>query len=299
MKLNSKIVMEIASVEAVIRQAYKDSKGNWTWSVGLTSATGHDVERYIGKPQSMQHCMDIWIWAMQRYADEVSAAFKGHDLTEAQSAAALSFHWNTGAIGRAEWVKKWKSGDVSGAHKGFMNYRSPPDIIDRRKKERDLFFDSTWSGDGKMGEYTRLTKANTPVWGSRVTVDVSEELKRAFEKMGQSDIPTPVQPPKPTTKKDVAEAHLRDSGSRTIKSGDMGQKIAGAGAAISTISVAAQETTGILESIPYWLWPLLAIAGCAGIYWYMRKIKQARVNDHISGVHTGRQENQEFTGENM
>ena len=105
--------------------------------------------------------------------------------------------------------------------------------------------------------------------------------------------------PKPTAKKDMAEIHLRKSGSRTIKNSDFGQRVAGAGAIISTVSVAAQETTGILNDIPYWLWPVLVIAGCAGIYWYMRKIKQARVSDHISGVHKGRQENQEFTGENM
>ena len=47
------VAMEVAGHEAIIRQAYKDSKGIWTWSVGLTSATGHVVERYIGKPQSL------------------------------------------------------------------------------------------------------------------------------------------------------------------------------------------------------------------------------------------------------
>jgi len=42
------VAMEVASHEAIIRQAYKDSEGVWIWSVGLTSATGHVVERYIG-----------------------------------------------------------------------------------------------------------------------------------------------------------------------------------------------------------------------------------------------------------
>jgi hypothetical protein len=26
----------------------------------LTNATGHKVERYIGKPASLQHCMNIY-----------------------------------------------------------------------------------------------------------------------------------------------------------------------------------------------------------------------------------------------
>ena len=48
-----KTALEIASHEALIRQAYKDSVGVWTWSVGLTSATGHDVLRYKANPNPL------------------------------------------------------------------------------------------------------------------------------------------------------------------------------------------------------------------------------------------------------
>ena len=174
------VVLEVASHEAVIRQAYKDSVGIWTWSVGLTGATGHDVERYIDNPASLQHCLNIFVWALRNYAAQVNDAFQGRDLTTAQFAAAVSFHWNTGAIGRAEWVKLWNAGDHDGARAAIMNWVTPPELKGRREKERDLFFDGIWSNDGTMAEFTRLTSRHTPDWSSRRRIDVAVELRAAF-----------------------------------------------------------------------------------------------------------------------
>jgi GH24 family phage-related lysozyme (muramidase) len=174
------VALVVASHEAIIRQAYKDSVGKWTWSVGLTSATGHDVTRYIGKPASLQHCLNIYVWALKNYARQVDQAFKGHNLTKAQFAAAVSFHWNTGAIKRASWVKHFKAGNIEKARAAFMLYRKPPEVKERRKKERDLFFDGKWSNDGTMTEYTRLTSRSTPVWKSAKRINVREALRKAF-----------------------------------------------------------------------------------------------------------------------
>lgn len=191
------VALEIASHEAVIRQAYKDSVGVWTWSVGLTSATGHDVARYIGKPQTLEHCLAVYVWALNNYAAAVNKAFKGRTLTNAQFAGALSFHWNTGAIGRASWVKLWLAGDIAGARKAFMAYNKPAEIIGRRKKELALFFDGKWSNDGKMTEFQRVTSRSTPDWGSARRIEVKGELLRIF---GSSDLDLPIvdHPPKPS-----------------------------------------------------------------------------------------------------
>jgi hypothetical protein len=79
------------SHEAIIRQAYRDLEGVWTWSVGITSGPGHGVERYIGKPQPLSHCLAVYAWALNRYAEAGQAAFNGYPLTKAQFTAALSF----------------------------------------------------------------------------------------------------------------------------------------------------------------------------------------------------------------
>ncbi|NGO51602.1 lysozyme [Allomesorhizobium camelthorni] len=174
------VAMEVAAHEALIRQAYKDSVGVLTWCVGMTKATGHAVSRYVGKPQTVQHCMNVYVWALTNYAAGVNRAFAGHKLTKAQFAAALSFHWNTGAIERASWVKLFKAGDIAGAKKAFMNWVTPKEITGRRIKERDLFFSGKWSNNGTMTEYTRLTAKMTPVWSSAKRINVSKELRAAF-----------------------------------------------------------------------------------------------------------------------
>jgi lysozyme len=183
------VAMEVASHEAIIRQTYRDSEGVNTWSVGLTSYTGHNVDRYIGKPQPLQHCLNIYVWALTRYAEQVKEAFGNTKLTKAQFAAAVSFHWNTGAIKKATWVKRFKAGDIAGAKEAFMWYLKPPSIKKRRQKEFDLFFKGKWSNDGKMAEYTRLTSKRTPVWSSRRTIDVSKQLRAAF---AATEMPDPV-----------------------------------------------------------------------------------------------------------
>lgn len=179
-KVDAQVALEVAAHEAVIRQAYYDSVDVLTWGVGLTNATGHDVSRYLGKPADMQHCMNVYVWALDRYADQVRQVFKGYTLTKAQFAAALSFHWNTGAIKRAAWVQSWKAGNTAEARRQFMNWVTPKEITARREKERDLFFDGTWTNKGKMLEYTEVTSRRTPKWSSGVMRDVSKEVNAAL-----------------------------------------------------------------------------------------------------------------------
>jgi len=181
MKITLNTAIEVASHEAIIRQAYKDSVGVWTWSVGLTDASGHNVERYIDNPQPLSKCLKVFVWALERYAEDVRDAFAGHDMSEAQFAAALSFHWNTDAIKRASWVRHWKAGDRRTARKRFMDWKRPPEIVDRRKSEAALFFDGVWSNSGTMPEYTRVHRNHTPDWSSRVERDVSGALSNLLE----------------------------------------------------------------------------------------------------------------------
>lgn len=196
MELTLNVALEVASHEAVIRQTYRDSEGYDTWSVGLTSATGHDVTRYINNPQPLRKCLEIYVWALDNYADEVREAFRGHKLSEAQFAAALSFHWNTGAIKRATWVQRFKAGDMRGAREAIMWYRTPQSIIERRKKERNLFFDGEWTNNGTMTEFTRLTPRRTPVWSSATRIEVGELLAEIMgERRGQIDAPVTVPAP--------------------------------------------------------------------------------------------------------
>lgn len=180
MALDHDVAMEVAAHEALVRQTYKDSKGVLTWCVGMTNATGHSVERYIGKPVGLQTCMDVYVWALDNYAAGVREVFKGHNLTKAQFTAALSFHWNAGAIKRATWVKHFKAGEMAAAKKSFMSWVTPPEIKARRQKECDLFFGGKWSNDGTMVKFTRLRSNMQPDFASGRRINVEKELRAAF-----------------------------------------------------------------------------------------------------------------------
>lgn len=190
--VDAEVALEVACHEALVRQTYKDSVGINTWCVGMTNATGHRVERYIGKPASLQHCMNLYVWALDNYAAAVRKAFAGVKISKAQFAAALSFHWNTGGIGRATWVTHFRAGRMPEARAAFMSWNKPSEIIGRRGKERDLFFGGKWSNNGTMIEYTRVTARMTPDWGSARRINVSKELAAAF---GQSIADPADQPP--------------------------------------------------------------------------------------------------------
>lgn len=180
-KITVKMMQEIIDHEAIICEAYKDSRGIWTWGVGVTSASGHRVERYKDNPQPISKVIEVYEWLLrEKYAPDVAAAFTGKQLTEAQFTAALSFHYNTGAIRRASWVQSWKDGNREQARLEFMNYRKPSEIIPRRTKERDLFFDGKWSASGKTTIYQVKKPSYQPSWSSAKRIDITADLVEAL-----------------------------------------------------------------------------------------------------------------------
>ncbi|HEX7720453.1 MAG TPA: hypothetical protein VF389_11655 [Woeseiaceae bacterium] len=179
--LTLRVAQEIIEHEAIVPEAYKDSVGVWTWGIGVTSASGHKVNRYIDNPQPIERCIEIFVWLLRnRYVPGVEKAFAGHKLAEHELAAALSFHYNTGAIGRATWVKDFKRGHLGTARQSFMNWVTPPEITARRRKERDLFFDGRWSADGRATVYPVRKPSYAPNFRAGRQEDITEALRRAM-----------------------------------------------------------------------------------------------------------------------
>ena len=185
--LTPRIVGEILQHEGLAREAYRDSVGVWTWSVGITDASGH-VARYRDNPQSLERCLEVFLWLLTtRYLPAVLAAFGACEPTEPQLAAALSFHYNTGAIGRASWLKRFLAEEDEAACHALLEWCHPPEILSRRRRERDLFFDAKWSGDGTVAVYSVAKPGYRPVRPKRVEVGASLEklLLSAIEVVGE------------------------------------------------------------------------------------------------------------------
>lgn len=206
--VDAEVALEVASHEALVRQTYRDGGGVLTWAVGMTNAAGHTVERYVGKPQPLQHCMNVYAWALENYADHVRAVFG--NLPKHQFAGILSWTWNLGggALRKATWVAHFKAGRMKEAEASFKTWNKDDGkvvagLTKRRAAEADLIFRGKWANDGTMTEYTQITKAMTPVWSSAVKINVAAELKAAFAKPAPVPMDRPKLPdapvPHPTT----------------------------------------------------------------------------------------------------
>lgn len=173
-------VLEIADHEGLVLEAYKDSVGVWTWGGGVTSKSGHSVMRYKDKPQSLERVLEVYVWLLRtKYLPAVLRAFDGYDLAEHELAAALSFHWNTGAIERADWVKDVLAGRMEEGYEDILNWSTPRSIIARRKLERNLFFKGEWSSDGLVPIYEVRKPSYQP--GKARLVDIRPALQKALE----------------------------------------------------------------------------------------------------------------------
>ena len=198
--LTPRIVGEILQHEGLAREAYRDSVGVWTWSVGITDASGHNVARYRDNPQPLERCLDVFLWLLEtRYLPAVNAAFGAFEPSEPQLAAALSFHYNTGAIARASWLKRFLAGETGVARQAILDWRRPPEILPRRRKERDLFFDAKWSGDGTMAVYEVAKPGYRPVRPRRMDVAgaIGGLLEGHATVVGSSPPPSSSRPDKP------------------------------------------------------------------------------------------------------
>lgn len=181
-KITPRIALELLSHESIVREAYRDSKGIWTWGVGVTSRSGHSVERYKDKQTTIKQALEVYIWLLQEnYLPGVLKAFEGFRLTEAELGAALSFNYNTGDIRNAKWVKSVQQGDVADARLQIMNYQRPPELKKRRQKERALFFDGKWSNDGLVTVYPVRKPSYKPNWSKGRRVNVNAQLKALLE----------------------------------------------------------------------------------------------------------------------
>jgi len=101
-------------------EAYPDpGTGGAPWTIGW-GATGSGIGP--GTTWSQAQCDARLVTDLSRYAAEVSQAIAGVPTTQAQFDALVSFHYNTGAIGRATLTRRHRAGDHAGAAREFARW---------------------------------------------------------------------------------------------------------------------------------------------------------------------------------
>lgn len=203
-------LIAIISHEGIVRSRYKDSVGVFTIGVGHTKAAGGlNPELYSGT-LTIQEVIDLLRKDIAKYEAAVAKAVKV-PLKQHEFDALVSFHFNTGAIAKASFVKKLNAGDRAGAMKGIMDWRKPPEIIPRRTAERDLF--KTGVYPAPYANVYPADKAGKVLWseGERVNVRALLGAPAPAPKPVTpvtSEIPTPSPAPTPAAPKSSGWAAL-------------------------------------------------------------------------------------------
>jgi len=134
--------------EGVVLKAYRCPAGRWTIGAGLTAASGVVVPK-----AGMTITREVARTLLQRalrdgYEPAVSKAMPATRQHEFD--AAVSFHFNTGAIGRATWVKRWRARAAKAdIRAGLLMWNKGggkvlPGLTARREREAELLLDARY-----------------------------------------------------------------------------------------------------------------------------------------------------------
>lgn len=198
MKVSDKGIAALVVHEGVVPAPYLDSVGVWTVGIGHTAAAGAPIPANMrrGVPDDLDEALrDVFaVFAndLERYAADVRRAVKV-PMAQHEFDAAVSFHFNTGAIARASWVKHWNAGNKAAATKAIMNWTKPKEITGRRQDERDLFA----HGRYPKGRATiwNVSTSGRVIWKPLRTLspdDVLRLMQRAPIMPAPADVPDPV-----------------------------------------------------------------------------------------------------------
>ncbi|TNF21856.1 MAG: lysozyme [Rhodobacteraceae bacterium] len=181
MKTSPKGIAFLERHEGVVLKAYRDPVGIWTIGAGLTKASGVVVPK-AGMQITRSEASRLLSLAFGRnYEPAVERAMP--KASQHEFDGGVSFHWNTGAIKRASWVKAWRSGDWARVLSGLRAWRKGggkvlPGLVRRREEEFRVI---------RYGDYgTPTTSPATGLARVVVTLTASElaAVRAGFAKLG-------------------------------------------------------------------------------------------------------------------
>jgi len=149
MRTSDRGIAALIGHEGIVPGPYLDSVNIWTWGVGHTAAAGAPIPAAMprGMPADLdaaiREAMTVFAADLASYEAEVNLALT-REITQAQFDALVSFHFNTGAIRRATLTQRINAGDMAGAARAFLNWKTPSSIVGRRTAEMMLFRDGVY-----------------------------------------------------------------------------------------------------------------------------------------------------------
>lgn len=193
MQTSSKGIAALELEEGVVLRAYRCPAGVWTIGGGLTAASGV-VKPRAGMVITAAEATRLMQLALKNYEPAVAVAMSvGGTITtrpaQHEFDAGVSFHFNTGAIRRASWVKHWKTGaSREQIRMALMAWnkgggRVLPGLTARRNREAAMLLDKIYRGDG-----TPFKPATPAVgyakWGLHLAGEEIMAVLRGFAALG-------------------------------------------------------------------------------------------------------------------
>lgn len=132
----------IEQFEGLYLKTYNDGTGVMTIGYGHTSSAGAP-KVYRGQTITEEQADSILSSDLGKVEDQVNSLVKV-SINQNQFDALVSFHFNTGALGRSTVLKKLNAGDYNGAADALLLYnrgggRVMAGLVRRRQAERKLF----------------------------------------------------------------------------------------------------------------------------------------------------------------
>lgn len=177
MQLSKQGYIEILSHEGICLSPYLDSVGVWTIGGGVTSFDGKRINAST-PPLTLDQALNQYKDKLQPYIDKVDSVTKlaqSKGLEQNQFDALVSFHYNTGAIGKATLTKVVNTDPQALARikTEFLKWKIPPEIIGRRTKEMLLYTTGKYSNNGKALVFPVNSK-HKPVYSKGQSIDVTK-----------------------------------------------------------------------------------------------------------------------------
>ena len=144
MKISSKGVDLVKHFEGLFLESYLCPAKVWTIGYGHTGVKHNDGTVKRGMKITEKKAIELLAFDLNtKYAPDVDR-FVTANINQDQFDALVSFHFNTGALGRSSLLRKLNQGDFRGAANEFSKWtrgggRVLPGLVRRRRAEKRLF----------------------------------------------------------------------------------------------------------------------------------------------------------------
>ncbi|MBP9184282.1 MAG: peptidoglycan-binding protein [Fuscovulum sp.] len=190
MQTSAKGIAALEHEEGVVLRAYLCPAHRWTIGAGLTAASGVIVPK-AGMVITREGATAALAQALERnYEPRVRKAMPGAKQHEFD--AGVSFDFNTGAIHKATWVKRWLSKAAPAVIRDSLAQWNKgggkvlPGLVSRRKREADMLLLGVYPSSASPPAVPPDLGAQWARWGLALSVGERMDAVDALRRLGYS-----------------------------------------------------------------------------------------------------------------